>query len=144
MGSFSLPISEIRSYIFSPTEDWPVRPKINPEQASGGFTTICTIPNIKEATAQEDKEIIFQRHSTQQQLISQHIKSYISTLHTSLPTPNSRNLKEAIWVYQTSQQSLLLGGKKVSWGRVRPLPVMSCNQNKRSVAPPPTPPPTPD
>lgn len=51
MGSFSLPISEIRAYIFSPTEDSPVRPKINPEQAPGGFITICTIPNNKEAAA---------------------------------------------------------------------------------------------
>lgn len=34
--------------------------------------------------------------------------------------------------------------KKCPWGRARPLPVMSCNQNRRSVARSPTPPPTPD
>lgn len=44
-------ISEIRSYIFNPTKDFPVKPKINPEQAPGGFTTISTIPNTKEAAA---------------------------------------------------------------------------------------------
>lgn len=64
------PILEIRSYIFSSTEDWPVKQNISPEQAPGGFITISTISNTKEAGAYEDKEIIFHRLSTQQQLMS--------------------------------------------------------------------------
>lgn len=44
-------ILEIRSYIFSSTEDWPVKQNISPEQAPGGFITISTISNTKEAGA---------------------------------------------------------------------------------------------
>ena len=61
-------------------------------------------------------------------------------MQTSPPTPNIRNLKEALWAHKGAQQSLLLGGKNVLGGRARPLPLQrAVTRTKGPMVPSPAP-----
>ena len=66
-------------------------------------------------------------------------------IHLSISQTAETSKKQFGYTRQPRKASSWEGEKKkVSLGRARPLPVMSCNQNRRSVARSPTPPPTPD
>lgn len=121
--TFSIPVSGIRSHTLNSTVDWPVNPKVSPGTGPPRlYHYFHSTQHQRSSSLGRRGDNIPETSPIQQQLMSQHLKSYIPAMQTSLPFPNIRNLKEALWVHQGAQQSLLLGGK-CPWGRARPLPL---------------------